>query len=480
MDNERILAEIESKRVDGAVVKRLGGLRGIASMLTGTGVPRPVRAIVEEAFGDNAWSRFYTVSQKRDELGPLFADYRDADWRRDIQTLVPQFAPTVEAALKTLVHRPYQEGLTRKPFRAPQSASTVAATRGRWLLNITLLLGEHDADIRWVAERAAHLSSWHAGADMGWLLAGAIDQGGDVGRDVYDILTASALGDHPTGQMGRHVTQALMSSSRPEAWEFVERLLLSAQRQEGLRQAILEAVDESHPQMFRRMLRLILDQNLSRFSSVVRAADTWFGFMWDGSSAVKIDSILERVLRFLDDPAARTAGLEDDDAETAYLALWSIAFDDVEAAIDPAIAMLSSPATAKRFVATHFLVQAWWTTGMPPIVDMLADPELSVASRALDMFAGDTTTMVDGPRLFDRLEQFIARVPKRSVTVDPPLWPWWKRKLEKSRIAASMTANASAVPGERLLPYVPELDPNGRVPVRAAVVGRVSTMGAEA
>ena len=32
-----------------------------------------------------------------------------------------------------------------------------------------------------------------------------------------------------------------------EGWEFTQRLLLAAQRQEGLRQSILESVDEAHP-----------------------------------------------------------------------------------------------------------------------------------------------------------------------------------------------------------------------------------------
>ena len=113
---------------------------------------------------------------------------------------------------------------------------------------------------------------------------------------------------------------------------------------------------------FRRMLRLILDENLSRFSSVVRAADTWFGFMWDGASAVKIDSILQRVLQYLDDPATRGAAMNGEDPESAYLALWSIAFEDIEVAIPAAEAMLKSASPAHRFVAAHLLGQAWWTT----------------------------------------------------------------------------------------------------------------------
>ena len=314
MDAERLKAELESKRAPGAVLKRLGGLRGLASFITGSGVPRDVRAIVEEAFTSNTFSRFHVIVQKRAEIGAMFVDLADGDRRQVIETLLPTIAPSVESGWQALARRPFQEGPSRKPFRSPRSPETLAGVRGRWLLNLTLLLGEYDADIRWVAEHAAGLSAWTGAAELGWLLAGAIDQRNDTGRGrATTSSTATALGEHETAEMGRHVTQALMSCNRPDAWELVERMLLAAQRQEGLRQTILESVDEAHPQAFRRMLRLILDENLSRFSSVVRAADTWFGFQWDGASAVKIDSIIERVLRFLDDEPARTAALAGED-----------------------------------------------------------------------------------------------------------------------------------------------------------------------
>ena len=78
--------------------------------------------------------------------------------------------------------------------------------------------------------------------------------------------------------MGRHVPIALLCAGREEGWERVEALLLAAQREEGLRQSILEVVDEAHPEALRRMLDLILEHGLSRFSSVARATGVWLGF----------------------------------------------------------------------------------------------------------------------------------------------------------------------------------------------------------
>jgi hypothetical protein len=463
MEQKRIESELAARRKAGSVVKRLGGLKGVTAILTGRGVPPELRALVEEGFTNNAIARFSLVHQRRGAIGKILAKLSGADWNALVDTLVPHVASSARSTLEALANRPYQQNLTRKPFRAPHARETLADVRGRWLVNTTLLIGEYDVDIRWIAAWAAHLGGWSGGTDLGWLLAGAIDAGDAVANDVYGILEASALGEHEVGVMGRHVTQAFMSSSRPDAWAFVERLLLSAQRQEGLRQAILESVDESHPEAFRRMLRLIREENLTRFSSVVRAADTWFGFLWDGSSVVKVDSIIDRVLLFLDNPNDRQAAFAESDAETVYLALWSAAFGNVEAAIEPAKGLLSSPSAEVRFVATHFLAQSFWSTPRAPLIEMLGDPDLRVAARALVNFGGEPSPSVDGTRLFEQLEQLIVRIPKRTKTLQPIVWPWTGRKLEKSEIASALAANASSVSGERLLPYVPDLQPMDRV-----------------
>ena len=144
-----------------------------------------------------------------------------------------------------------------------------------------------------------------------------------------------------------------------------------------------------------------------------------------------------------------------------YLALWSIAFDDVESAIEPACALLNSPSVPVRFAATHFLVEALWTSGIPPLAEKLADPDVSIAVRALDMFTIDRTASVDGERLFGLIEQLLQRVAKRQP-VDSPIWPWWKRRIDRPSIAATLVANSSKVKGERLLPYIPDLSPFDR------------------
>lgn len=464
-------ADLAAKRRPGALLERLSGIKQQAAALIGAGIPPTVRALLAQACNASGYSRYALIARSRAELGAHLAGLSDDDWRQLAHSLLPRLESSVVAALRALVRRPYTEGLTRRPFRSPLSGKTLAGLRGRWLASVALLLGDYDADIVWIAGHGAPLAGWSGAVDLGWLLAGAIDAGGATGDAVFEVLAATVRGDHPTSQMGRHVTQALLSCARPDAWELVERMLLAAQREEGLRQVILESVDESHPAAFRRIVTVIREHNLSRFSSVIRAADTWFGFLWDGTSQVKIDSLLGRVLTLLDDAAARDAALNGDDAETAYLALWSIAFEDVDAMIPLATKLASSSSESMRFVAAHVLVQSSWTSAFGPLINLLGDSDLRVAARALAGFFADRSTHADVAQIFERLEQLIARIPKRGQPLAAIVWPWWKHTLERAHVAAAMVAHAASVPGERLLPHVRDLNADGRAAFLRSVAG---------
>ncbi|MBB4634023.1 DUF4132 domain-containing protein [Longimicrobium terrae] len=460
MDPKEIQSELARQRAPGAVMKRLKSSRGIMASVTGRALPAGVGALVEEAFGqEDVHKRYHFLNEHVERIGPAFMELDDAGRRRLMEALLPGKVAAAEAAWDLLALRPFQTGMSRLPFRSRHSPPTLARVRGRWLLQTAMLLGEYDGDIAWVAAWAPHLAQWWGADELGWLLAGGMQAGGAAGDEVFNILRASAACEHPVGQMGRHVVRAFLSSARPGAWEYVERLLLAAQRQEGLRQVILEAVDESHPDAFRRMIRLVRDENLGRFSSVVRAMDTWFGFAWDGASGIKVDTVLDRVSTFLDDASARDAALGESDAETVYLALWSTAFLDVDAAVAHAARLMSSPSDEVRFAAVHLLGQSLWSASHPHLLAALRDPNLRVAARALDQFSGDASAYVDGAELFAALESLLARLPKRSQTVGALVWPWTARKLERTQVAAAMGANAANVPAERMLPYVRDMDP---------------------
>ena len=227
------------------------------------------------------------------------------------EALFPKFADAVEAGWQLLDRMPYQSGYEIKPFRGPGCESLLLSRRLDWVDTVLEYVAPYpNQDLAWHAAWIGHYAPYGNHSDMGTLFAAVMDKGGKQGDEIFEVLRASACGEHETGTMGRHVTSSFLSSARPECWEFIEKMLLAAQREEGLRQNILESVDIAHPAAFRRMLRLIIDNNLVRFSATVRALDVWLGYQWDSESAGIINKVIGKLVSYLDDAAAREAALQ--------------------------------------------------------------------------------------------------------------------------------------------------------------------------
>lgn len=406
-----------------------------------------------------------------------------------VRAVYPELAPFILRALKDSVRLPYTSGYARKPFRSPSIPAVLDPSRMLFLSTLIEQLAEYSPDVEWIAAWAPH--AWpYDGGFVARLLAAAIDEGGTKGQAVFDTLIASAKGEHEVGQMGRHVIGSLLTASRPGGWEFIEKLLIAAQREEGLRQSILEAVDECHPDAFIRFLRVVLEHDIVRFSATVRAVDVWFGFLWDAMSAAKARQIIEQALNFLEDPTcadaailaavdlppnpkAKTAGKKlnesDERIEAAYIALWTKAFLDVGSAFAPAHQMLKSANAEVRFVATHLLCQLQLVGAVSnSIASMLDDPEERVAARALMHFghnahySGGVGEPGHPEDLFERIEKLLARAPAKSLVLSPIVWPWMRLNWGKEQAGVALVSALGQRLPTRLLPHLEHFDARTR------------------
>ncbi|WP_200892473.1 DUF5724 domain-containing protein [Aliterella atlantica] len=251
--------------------------------------------------------------------------------------------------------------------------------------------------------------------------------------------------------MGRHVTRALLIANRPDGWTFIENLLLAAQRQEGLRQTILETIDEAHPDAFRRMIRLLVDNDLTRFSATIRAVDVWFGFGWESLNNRLIKEILEQVLLLLDDPEKQTAALNSDSAQTVYLALWTIGFNDAILAISSANQLLKDSIVERRFVTAHLLSQLGLTEAQNALIPALEDEDLRLVALALNVLKNSNIKETD---LFERLEKIVYKFPSQTKTLEPLVWSWMTREVNRETIASALVNNLGSRSPKRLIPYI--------------------------
>ncbi len=369
----------------------------------------------------------------------------------------PKFPEVVESAWQLRKSMPYQMGYTRKAFRTTDMEITLPS-RVTWLFQLLTFTLPFEQDIAWFAAWTPYLGY---GADvLGYLFAGAIDNNNEEGKVVFDILRASANGEHETGAMGRHVTRALLTCSDKQAWEFVEKMLLAAQRQEGLRQVILETIDEAHPEAFRRMLKLIYKEDLSRFAAVIRAMDVWFNFQFETGNSKQIKQILEQVIEFLDNPETCRAALKTEDGQGVYLALWVLAFEDVLEAVEQAKPLLKDADVEKRFAAVYLLAQVGLASSAEPLATALADVDLRVAFKALvGLYKKDSLEHV--PDLFERLETLITRTPKEEK-LPSLIWDWTEVTISKAQTVGKLPGILDDRDPKRLLPYVEFMDSYAR------------------
>jgi hypothetical protein len=382
------------------------------------------------------------------------------------EALFPCLGGHVDAAWEVAHQLPYATGFERKPFRAPHEPLLTRKARLDWLGQLLQELEGYEQDVCWLAAWAGYLSHGYSAEAAGLVLAGALGRGGREADAVFHILCDSAQGQHPVGSVGRHVTQALLVGSRPEGWDVVAQLLLASPNREGLRYTILESIAEAHPDAFRRLLRFLREHDLAQFPDTVRALNVWFGLQWDAVSLRVVNRVLERVSLFLEDSQAQARALESDDAETVYLALWTMAFEDAPAVVEPAAALLADPNVDRRFIAAHLLAQLQLPTGQEKLFAALDDPDLRVALCALEACEpgeerADSEPCSD-PRLFEPLQRLLGRLPEKTTYLQAIIWPWHVFTADRQALAASLVTHLGKRPATALLPHLKDMEPGTR------------------
>ncbi|GGJ43274.1 DUF5724 domain-containing protein [Deinococcus roseus] len=368
----------------------------------------------------------------------------EAERLQVFQVLFPRFAAQVEATWQLLDTLPYQLGYSRKSFRVTNHIIQFQK-KWQWMLDLWQLTRHYDQDLSWMVAWAGHLSSYH-GDTLGYLLAAAINQGD---QEVLQILKDTAASEHEVGLMGRHVTRALLSSNNPEAWIFTEKLLLAAQKQEGLRQVVLETVDEAHPEAFLRMVKLILAEDLLRFSAVMRAVAVWLGLHGDVTERKMLETQLSTFLNLLEDPEALQNALQKGNGQQLYMALMVVGFRDAREVLRLGQDLLQDPDVERRYAAA----QVMQSTGLPEFAEhlltLMRDSDLRVASLGISQqFARQETPEA----LFMELVNLGEKLPKEGK-LEPLVWPWLGWISPRSAVFNLLPQALGQRPKSDLLPY---------------------------
>ena len=401
--------------------------------------------------------------RKRGEAKRGVAALAMSDRHKLFEALFPPIAEHVEASWQLQIKLPYQMGYLRKAFRAPNNPEYTANARSEWLEDLLKATSQYKYDLQFLTVWAAYLG-WGAEHCIGLLLAGVLDSNHPARQRTYEGLVSILNGEHETARIGRYAVTALLSSSRPEAWEAVERLLLAAQRQEGLRQVVLESIDFAHPDAFVGMLRLIEREKLSRFAAVARAVAVWFGMNIDSAETKLIDGLVRETLENLQEHQFREEHLKSARGQSLYLALWASAFDDVTVATAHAERISSDGDFERRYAAVHLLSQLGTVEAMRVLRRCLADRDLRVAIKASDVIPSYSQwrlNVVDAAEVFVALKDLIARTPKDKV-LEPAIWEWNRIRATQAALALKLIAHRGDLRFAALASHISDMDADGR------------------
>ncbi|RNL82910.1 DUF4132 domain-containing protein [Sinomicrobium pectinilyticum] len=304
-----------------------------------------------KTFGSVAHITIYVNHVSKD---PAFNPWRSAEGRRLAELLFGSIrAPYIEGIWDLVFSLPYQTGYYRRPFRNKPSVTYNQVQ----LQQLQSLYSSGIAGFAFIPfeEQIRYGSLFHHQYESHALLFSLLLK--TAPQTYFPVFEDIINGEDETGSVSAQIIKALLLSENPEHWKPVGNLLLAAQRQEGLRQTILEVLDFTSIGALEYMTKLILDEDLYRFSSVVRAVDSWFGFGWEAPKKATIQRILTIVLKLLQDPGSVSEAAGSRDHLEAYTAFWVKGLTNVDEANKMAFDTVFSDTAGKneKLVALFFI-----------------------------------------------------------------------------------------------------------------------------
>ena len=186
-----------------------------------------------------------------------------------------------------------------------------------------------------------------------YIIANEIDNGN---KEIIDYIN-EALTSGSAKNINYETLSAVFIAENKALVEMASKLLLAAQRQEGLRQQICETIDSGAQENFNYMFKIIYDNDLIRFSSVKRALGTWTGLVspnYDNPETVGKKE-LETINKLIDNPKYADELLKSDDNVEVYLALWYKATKDIKIAIESMEELLKTSKIHTKLLVSYNL-----------------------------------------------------------------------------------------------------------------------------
>jgi hypothetical protein len=355
----------------------------------------------------------------------------------------------VKDAWNRLPQKMYQDGYARRSFRAPNNARFLLVNQVNFLRS---LLGGpsiynyqnssyYDLSIE---DQIRYDTELHNPANQFMLWSSALEQDKE---GLFQLFEDIIFNKDPRGKVSRNIIKALLNTEKKECWELVEKLLLAAQRQEGLRQTVLEALDETSIGALQYMINVILENKLTRFSSVVRAIDTWTGLGWESEKETTVRNILQLAAGYFANPESIAKGIQSKNNNEVYMALWAQGVFDVEKTVPFLHELLDNGSVEKKCLALKFAGEtADPYIEMPMYFKALDYDNLQVLAFALPRMnallnanskSKYYVANTDYPQFFEKAYTLAEAISEKEKVFESKVFLWLTVKFEKDSLYAA-------------------------------------------
>lgn len=396
--------------------------------------------------------RYYRI---RELLGEKEFDNED-NYKLLVYFLGEQKAIYAKKAWEHIRFQIYQTGVSRRSFRSPGHRETYLINQINFLAAVIRQCYEfthdysdgyktvytyYDLSISEQIRYAHDLGDHNTSLFMLW--SAAIDANE---KEAYRVAEDIIFNKDETGKVTRSLIKALLNSEKKECWILVEKLLIAAQRQEGLRQTIVEAMDETSIGALQHMLKVIIDNDLIRFSSVVRALSVWAGLGWETARESTVKKFIEKGYEYLGNIDKIPAAIKSENNTDVYMALWAQGVYDIEKTIPYLHDLYTNGNAEKRTLALLFAAAAQQdNVNIPLNYIAVSDTDLApftIAVSQLDQSLwlpkNDEYYEKYYPGLFDALHEGFKRFPVKEKTFESYVFAWLNFKFERKQVLHAM------------------------------------------
>lgn len=368
--------------------------------------------------------------------------------------ILPRHRNAVLWAVDHCIDWPYTGGLFRP---------TIRSRRYRvHCLNIVNLLHDFymcsmvDFDLCDILEQKLPLDAleYINSRDRGYcpaLIAYELDSGNSR---LEGILNECILG---YGYLHRRMIEGIVKSSNPRLHQALGKLLLAAELQEGLRQAICERADLGTIGAFFEIWNVIEQNNLIRYSSIRRAIGTWTGLITEESS--KIERINEKIVpllsRCLRDGNAREECLNSTDSMHIHAALFATGFYCIED-VHTLLCELMENGTAHQVLTAGYYASSMqypWIHSLAKAAILRFPERKDIIAVYLKEFINTVHKKDVAPerlteyfnsreeacRCYDILMQLNNRMKKNTEMISPCIFPWYAVNLERGMLVYKLS-----------------------------------------